>query len=128
MIKKLLISFVRIGLSLIFAGIFYFGWMAVAITAFKAGCCPVVKGLLWVLAPVVTAAGFAAGIVLIDLIVRAGKIRLFRVYLWPLAGCAIGAGVVFPFGPMLIVFGMFGLGTASVILREILPNTTLAKK
>jgi len=102
--------------------------MAVAITTVKSGCGPVVKGFLWVAAPVVTAAGFAAGIILIDLIAKTGKIRFVRIYVWPLAGCAIGAGIVFPFGPMLIVFGMFGLGTASVLLREILLNTVLAQK
>jgi hypothetical protein len=35
-------------------------------------------------------------------------------------GCAIGAAVVYWFGPMLIVFGMFAAGTASVALREVM--------
>ena len=41
-----------------------------------------------------------------------------RILVWPLIGCAVGAGIVYWFGPMLIVFGMFVAGTASVALRE----------
>jgi Na+/H+-translocating membrane pyrophosphatase len=36
-----------------------------------------------------------------------------------LAGCAIGAAVVFYFGPMLIVFAMFALGTAGILTKEV---------
>lgn len=35
------------------------------------------------------------------------------------AGCAIGGGIVWGFGPMLIVFGMFAIGTLSVVLHEV---------
>jgi len=31
---------------------------------------------------------------------------------------AVGAAAVFPFGPMLIVFGMFAVGTLAVTIRE----------
>ena len=41
-----------------------------------------------------------------------------RIFLWPLIGCTVGAVCVFWFGPMLIVFGMFGLGTLSIAVRE----------
>jgi hypothetical protein len=40
--------------------------------------------------------------------------------IWPLIGCSLGAAAVFWFGPMLIVFGMFVAGTASVVVREVL--------
>jgi hypothetical protein len=45
--------------------------------------------------------------------------RFIHIYRWPLVGCAIGAGVVYWFGPMLVVFGMLAAGTASVVLREV---------
>jgi len=48
---------------------------------------------------------------------KAGK--FLNIFKWSLAGCAIGAGSVVWFGPMLIVFGMFLVGTASVALREV---------
>ncbi len=46
------------------------------------------------------------------------KIHFLETYKWCLAGCVIGAGIVWVFGPMLIVFGMFAIGTLSVVLHE----------
>jgi len=110
--------FVRIIVSVIFAGIFYAGWMAVAIPVLKSG--PLfAKALCWLLAPVVTAAGFAAGIAIFELLPGTRKSKLRDIVLWPLAGCAIGAAVVFFFGPMLIVFAMFALGAAGILTKEI---------
>jgi len=117
--KLLLLVVVRVVCSLIFAGIFYTGWMAVAIAAFKAEIDSiVVKAVLWLCAPVVTGAGFAVGVALFELLPGARRSKFVDIYKWSLIGCAIGAGIVLPFGPMLIVFGMFVLGTASVTLRE----------
>ncbi len=119
MLKKLIISFLRIFNSVLFAGFFYIFWMAIAITAFKSGYGKIIMGLLWIIAPFATAAGFTIGIGLFDFAVKRSRQNFFNIYKWPLVGCIIGAALVFPFGPMLIVFGMFGLGTLSVILREV---------
>jgi hypothetical protein len=110
--------FVRIIISVIFTGIFYTGWMAIAIPILKSG--PLfAKALCWLSAPVVTAAGFAAGIVIFELLPDSSKSKFRDIVLWPLAGCVIGAAVVFFFGPMFIVFSMFGLGTVSILAKEI---------
>jgi len=110
---------VGIIVSVIFAGIFYTGWLAVAIPVLKSG--PLfAKALCWLLAPVVTAAGFAAGIVIFELLPGTRKSKLRDIVLWPLAGCVIGAAVIFFFGPMLIVFAMFALGTAAILTKEII--------
>ena len=111
-LRRLWGALVRVTFSLLCAGVFYFIWLAVFLLAAKLDSC-VVEAVLWLLAPVVTAAGFATGIVVFE---RPANIRVF---MWPLIGCAIGAGVVYWFGPMLIVFGMFAAGTASVALREV---------
>jgi hypothetical protein len=116
---SLLGAFARIAASVLSAGVFYLGWMAVFITASKTGS-SVLRGIGWLSAPVVTALGFAAGIWLAERLTGAGKARFSHIFVWPLVGCAVGAGVVFWFGPMLIVFGMFLAGTASVIFREVL--------
>ena len=114
--KSLLAVVVRVACSLIFAGIFYTGWMAVAIGAFKRGIDNVVvEVVLWLCAAVVTGAGFAVGVALLP---GARRSKFVDIYKWPLIACVIGAVAVFPFGPMLIVFEMFVLGTASVIIRE----------
>ncbi len=118
-LKCLFGLFVRIATSVIFAGIFYAGWLAVAIPVLKSG--PLfAKALCWLLAPVVTAAGFAAGIAIFELLPGARKSKPRDIMLWPLAGCVIGAAVIFFFGPMLIVFAMFALGTAAILTKEII--------
>jgi len=110
--------FVRIIISVIFAGIFYTGWMAIAIPVLKSGP-SFAKALCWLSAPVVTASGFAAGIAIFELLPGTRKSKPRDIILWPLASCSIGAAVVFFFGPMLIVFAMFALGTAGILTKEI---------
>ncbi len=79
----------------------------------------VIETVFWLMAPVVTAAGFAAGIVILERVTGKNETGFRRILVWSLIGCAIGAGIVYWFGPMLIVFGMFVTGTASVVLREV---------
>ena len=118
--RKLLGVLARVALSLLFAGIFYFGWMAVAIPTLKSGFGGLMaKVVLWILAPVVTGLGFAVGATVFGLLSMTEKGRFWRTYKWCLAGCAIGGGVVCLFGPMLIVFGMFAAGTLSVVLCDV---------
>lgn len=109
----------RIGLALVCAAVFYAGWLATVLAIGDAGGA-VARIVLWVLAPVVTAVGFAVGFVAADRLMRIGGTGFSRVVLWPLTGCAIGAGAVYWFGPMLIVFGMFVGGTAALVAREVL--------
>ena len=108
----------RVAFSLLCAGIFYFVWMGSFILSAKLNS-DVVEITGWLLAPVVTAAGFATGVAILNHLTETSKARFFRIYTWPLMGCAIGAGVVYWFGPMLIVFGMFAVGTLSVALRDV---------
>ena len=131
-------TFVGVILSVVCAGLFYFVWMATFLLT-RSLHNPIVEAALWLSAPVVTATGFATGIALSEnnfalcaqfsrtklgscfwTTPKTGRTRFHRIFIWPLIGCAIGAGVVYWFGPMLIVFGMFVAGTASVVLREVL--------
>lgn len=113
--------FIRVILSVVFAGIFYTGWLAVALTAFKSGPDSLIfKAIIWLAAPVVTALGFAMGVFIFELLPGTRKSKLLNIYKWSLIGCAIGTGAVVMFGPMLIVFGMFAAGAASIALREYL--------
>ncbi|UCC97465.1 MAG: hypothetical protein JSW66_16685 [Phycisphaerales bacterium] len=117
-LKCLFGLFARVIISVAFAGIFYVGWMAIAIGVLMSGPLPA-KALCWLSAPVITGAGFASGLALFELLPGTRKSKRRDIVLWPLAGCAIGAAVVFCFGPMLIVFAMFALGTASILAKEI---------
>ncbi len=119
-IKRLLGVLVRVALSVIFAGIFYIGWLAIALPTFKSGFGGlVVKAVIWILAPILTGLGFAVGPKIFELLPFTDKTRFWETYKWCLAGCAIGAGIVCVFGPMLIVFGMFATGTMCVVLHEV---------
>jgi len=110
---------VRVALSSLGGGLFYLGWLALFLlsvdweSAFW-------DTAVWFLAPVLTAAGFAAGLALGRRLTAGERTPFWRLYLWPLVACAVGAGAVFAFGPMLIVFGMLAAGVASVTLREVL--------
>ena len=119
-------AFARVVLSLFCAGVFYFVWMGAFILSARLDN-SVVEAVFWLLAPIATAAGFAAGIVIFDRLTGTSGPGFLSLFVWPLIGCAIGAGIVFWFGPMLIVFGMFAAGTASVVLREVVLNTRNSK-
>jgi len=105
-------ALLRLASSLLGAGVFYFAWMAAFFAATRSGSV-IAETVLWLLAPVMTAVTVA------ERLGKKGRTSFIRIYVWPLVGCAIGAGVVYPFGPMLIVFGMFAAGTASVAVREV---------
>jgi len=107
----------RIAFSLLCASIFYLAWMAAFLLLTRADS-QVVETILWLLAPVITAAGFATGAAIMERRVRRTRVPFLRIYIWPLLGCAAGAGAVYWFGPMLIVFAMLVAGTASIALRE----------
>lgn len=112
-------ALITVVFSALGGGICYALWMVVAIPANRRDV-EFLSTTLWILAPVVTALGFATGTYLSEgWLGRPGR-RFGRILIWPLVGCTIGAWSVYFFGPMLIVFGMLTLGTASIALREIL--------
>ncbi len=116
-VKWLARALVRVALSVLFAGIFYIGWLAVFLTTLKDSQGPVIA-VWWIIAPAVTASGFATGMMTANGLIAGQWESFFRTLVWPLVGCVLGAVSVVWFGPMLIVFGMFLAGTGSVLLRE----------
>ena len=117
---------IKTALSLLCAGVLYTGWLAAFLLTVGLDS-SVAQVIRWLSAPAVTAAGFAAGAAIFERIAGVRKTKFFHILLWPLAGCAIGAGAVYWFGPMLIVFGMFAAGTASVIIREVVLHVSAIK-
>lgn len=112
------VSVPRFVTSVLFGTAFYLGWMALFLVCSPQRS-PLFRGLLWILAPILTSLGFFAGAALFIRLRRLPHPPLRRLYLYPLTGCSIGAAVVFPFGPMLIVFGMCLLGSLSIALFEL---------
>ncbi len=111
-IKKLL-------LSLFFAALFYFLWLAVFLLS-NSEPGSIIRRVLWISAPFTTALGFTVGMALSEKTVKAGWFRFLKQYTWALSGCALGAVTAYRFGPMLIVFGMFICGSISIILCELI--------
>lgn len=107
---------VRLVLSVLGGGLLYAAWFAVVLAAMTPPHPAPFAVMLT--APIVTALGFALGTVLGERLTRGYRVRVSRAMRWPLVGCMVGALLVYPFGPMLIVFGMFGLGTVAVATRE----------
>lgn len=96
----------------------YLLWMAIAIPATRPGN-ELLATALWIFSPFLTALGFTIGAKVAERKFHEGGDKFIQIYIWPLAGCVIGAVSTYVFGPMLIVFGMLVLGTASIALREI---------
>ncbi|NIS83175.1 MAG: hypothetical protein GTO14_23905 [Anaerolineales bacterium] len=110
-------SILRVVVSSVLGSVFYLIWMALFLLAAPEG--GFLEGFLWLIAPVVTGLGFAIGVRLFDTWTGTEKGSFQRLLLWPLAGCILGALIVYWFGPMLIVFSMLSFGTISISLREI---------
>ena len=108
----------RVTSSVLCAGVFYVLWLAAFLQTAKIDS-SVVRLLGWLSAPVVTAAGFGAGAAVLEHLAGTGRAKSLGVFIWPLAGCVLGAAPFYQW-PMLIVFGMFGAGTASMVVRELL--------
>lgn len=107
----------RLVMSVVGGGVLYGAWLAVVLGTTGQPASPR-PFLVMLTAPIVTAFGFALGTVLGERLTRGYHVRLSRAIRWPLVGCVVGALLVYPFGPMLMVFGMFGLGTVAVATRE----------
>ena len=108
---------VRVALSVAGGGVLYGAWLAVVFGSMSQPSSPR-PFLVMLTAPIVTAFGFALGTVIGERLTRGYHVRLSRAIRWPLVGCVVGALLVYPFGPMLIPFGMFGLGAVAVATRE----------
>ena len=111
-------TLVKVTLSVLCACAAYATWLAIVLLS-KDFAGPVLRTVFWVAAPVVTAVGFAVGMVLHEHIARVTGTTFWKTLLWPLVGCSIGEVAVYWYGPMLIVFGMLAAGAASIVLREV---------
>lgn len=105
---------VKVTVSLLCACALYFLWLTLFLEAISVNLV-VIQILGWLMAPVITAAGFAVGLAFFEHPSRAEFVRL---YAWPLAGCGLGGLLVYWIGPMLIVAGMLTGGMLSAALRE----------
>ncbi len=71
-------------------------------------------------APVVTAAGFGLGMLVAERLARRRQSGFRGAYLWSFVGGTIGTVAMFPLGGMMAGIGLFVLGTAALLIRELL--------
>jgi hypothetical protein len=119
--KTRLRSLIKVSFSLICGGIFYTFWLAIFLLT-RGLHTPFIETILWFLSPIITALGFAIGVLIYGKLTHAEKSDFRPAFLWALIGCVLGAVIVYWFGPMLIVFSMLITGTASIALREVIIN------
>jgi hypothetical protein len=115
--KPLLKLLALLSVSVLVAGVFHAAWLVAFIPAAKSGIVAL-KVLGWVSAPVVTGLGYATGLWMGERRLTTRKADFLRIFVWPLAGCTIGAVALCWIGPMWIGIGTFVGGAASVALRE----------
>ena len=116
--RPLLKSLTLVVASVLVAGVFHIGWLAAFIPAAKSGVMAL-KILGWLSAPVLMALGYTTGLWIGERRLTTRKTDFLRIFVWPLIGCSLGAMAVIGFVPMLIGFGMFVGGTASIVFREV---------
>ena len=116
--KSLLKPLALASVSILVAGVFHVGWLAAFIPAAKSGVM-VLKIVGWMAAPVVTALGYAVGLLIGERLMAQRKTVFLRIFVWPLVGCSLGAIGLCWIGPMWIGIGTFVGGAASVVLREV---------
>ena len=107
----------RVLSSLLVGVFFYIIWLGVFLLVSPVE--GIIEIVLWLAAPLITGAGFAAGTLIFNRLAKAGGDSFIQALVWSLVGCILGAAIVYPFGPMLIVFSMLASGTLSVAAREV---------
>ena len=116
--RPLLKPLALVAVSILMAFAFHVGWLAAFIPAAKSGVF-VLKILGWMLAPFVTALGYATGLRLGERVLTTRNTDFLRIFVWPLVGCTLGATALSWVGPMWVGIGTFIGGATSVVLREV---------
>ena len=108
----------KAAISLLLGAVFYAAWLAVFLWLTRLENSQLERAL-FILAPMVTAAGFATGVTLVERLGGVSPTGFFLSWVWALLGCAVGALSIYFLGPMLIVFTMLVGGTIAVVYRDI---------
>lgn len=116
--NPLLKSLAVVTVAFLVAFVFHIGWLAAFIPAAKSGVMAL-KILGWMMAPVITALGYATGLWMGERRLTQRTTDFLRIFLLPLVGCTLGAIALGWIGPMFVGIGTFVGGAASVVLREV---------
>jgi hypothetical protein len=112
-----LVPLLRLAAAVLGGGVAYAAWLAVLLWTMPRAPEPPSFAVM-LTASIVTAFGFAFGTMLSERLIRGYRVPLSRAVAWPLVGCMVGALLGYPFGPMFVGVGMFGMGIVTVATRE----------
>jgi hypothetical protein len=112
-------SVVRVTVAALVGVAFHAAWVALFILAVSQGAPGSLRAILWVIAPIVTAIGFGLGLTLLQRRHPAPDTGFAHAFAIALAGCAMGAVILSPIGPMFAGFGVLGGGTIAAAIRVV---------
>lgn len=110
------LMFIRVAMGVLAGGIGYVLWLILFLLLTPTDTW---RTVMWGLAPVVTAIGYAVGGYMGEDVTQVRRSPWWVLLLWPLIGCGVGAALVFRRGPSALILGVFGAGTLSMVIREI---------
>jgi hypothetical protein len=104
---------IRLVIALVLGLTLHAAWMALFILGASLGASGIVRGALWLVGPIMTAAGYATGLTIRVQGVSTLKWRFWQVFIVVLVCCAVGAIVGRPLGPMFVGLGVLAAGGLS---------------
>jgi len=112
-------SVVRLAIVLGLGGALHAAWVVLFILGASLGASGIAKDALWLAAPIMTAAGYAAGLTIRVRGAPTVERRFSQPFMIVLAACAAGAIVGRPIGPMFAGLGVLAAGALSALALAI---------
>ncbi len=110
---------VRFAIALVLGGALHVAWVALVVTGASLSASGITRGALWFAGPIMTAAGFTAGLTIRVRGALTLKKRLSHVYVVALIACAVGAVAGRPIGPMFVGLGTLTAGALAALALAI---------
>jgi hypothetical protein len=112
---------IRLAIAAVLGGMLHVVWVTLVILGGSLGASGIVRGALWLAGPIMTAAGYAAGLAIRVRGAPTVERRFSHVFVVVLIGCAVGAIVGRPIGPMFFGLGVLaagGLTALALVIRD----------
>jgi hypothetical protein len=117
---------IRFTIAVVLGGMLHVAWVTLVILGRSLGASGTARDALWLAGPIVTAAGYATGLAIRVRGASTVKRRFLQVFVVVLIGCAFGAIVGRPLGPMFVGLGALAAGglTALALVVRTAPRRT----
>jgi hypothetical protein len=117
---------IRFTIAVVLGGVVHVLWVTLVILGRSLGASGMARDALWLAGPIMTAAGYAEGLTIRVRGASAVRMRFSQVFVAVLIGCAVGAIVGRPLGPMFVGLGALAAGglTALALVVRTAPRRT----